>query len=297
MVLIEKPARGDFLAVLDGGYSLQYSPLMEYREGEGMALFCQIDVTGRTEDDPAGQTLVRNMFNYVSAWQPTPRRDVVYVGEPAGRQHFESAGVSLASYNKRTLSIDQVLIVGPGGGQKLSVDAAVIADWLKKGGNLLAIGLDEKEANAFLPIRIRTKEQEHIAAYFEPFGFNSLVTGVGAADVHSREPRKIPLVTAGATIIGDGVLATAENLNIVFCQLVPWQFDRKEPQNVKRTFRRSSYLVSRLLANMGAAESTSIIEYFHNPVETSKTEEKRWLNGLYLDVPEEWDDPYRFFRW
>jgi hypothetical protein len=23
----------------------------------------------------------------------------------------------------------------------------------------------------------------------------------------------------------------------------------------------------------------------------------RWLDGLYLDTPEEWDDPYRFFRW
>jgi hypothetical protein len=23
----------------------------------------------------------------------------------------------------------------------------------------------------------------------------------------------------------------------------------------------------------------------------------RWLEGLYLDVPDEWDDPYRFFRW
>jgi hypothetical protein len=25
--------------------------------------------------------------------------------------------------------------------------------------------------------------------------------------------------------------------------------------------------------------------------------EQRWLKGFYLDVPEEWDDPYRFFRW
>ncbi len=23
----------------------------------------------------------------------------------------------------------------------------------------------------------------------------------------------------------------------------------------------------------------------------------RWLNGLYLTQPTEWDDPYRFFRW
>src|SRR5690606_10266324 len=52
-VLIEKPARGDFRPVLDGGYALQYSPLMEHREGRGMVLFCQLDVTGRSEADPA----------------------------------------------------------------------------------------------------------------------------------------------------------------------------------------------------------------------------------------------------
>jgi hypothetical protein len=51
-VLIEKPARGDFLPILDGGYALQFSPLLEYREGKGGVLFCQMDVTGRTESDP-----------------------------------------------------------------------------------------------------------------------------------------------------------------------------------------------------------------------------------------------------
>src|SRR5947208_7740493 len=52
-VLIEKPARGDFLPIPDGGYSLQYSPLMEYREGKGMILFCQMDVTARTAASPS----------------------------------------------------------------------------------------------------------------------------------------------------------------------------------------------------------------------------------------------------
>jgi serine/threonine protein kinase len=32
------------------------------------------------------------------------------------------------------------------------------------------------------------------------------------------------------------------------------------------------------------------------PVNDSKAE-MRWLDGLYLDQPEEWDVPYRFFRW
>ncbi|NQT86278.1 hypothetical protein HQ560_05900, partial [bacterium] len=25
--------------------------------------------------------------------------------------------------------------------------------------------------------------------------------------------------------------------------------------------------------------------------------EGRWSRGLYLDTAQEWDDPYRFFRW
>jgi hypothetical protein len=32
------------------------------------------------------------------------------------------------------------------------------------------------------------------------------------------------------------------------------------------------------------------------PVASPSTD-GRWSQGLYLDQPEEWDDPYRFFRW
>jgi hypothetical protein len=64
--------------------------------------------------------------------------------------------------------------------------------------------------------------------------------------------------------------------------------------NLKRTFRRVSYLVSRLAANLGAAGETQVLGRFASP---AKAGERRWLDGLYLDVPEEWDDLYRFFRW
>src|SRR6266487_3900365 len=73
-VLIEKPARGDFLPVVDGGFGLQYSPLLEYREGKGLVLFCQLDVTARTESDPAADTLTRNIVRYVSGWKTQPTR-------------------------------------------------------------------------------------------------------------------------------------------------------------------------------------------------------------------------------
>ena len=78
----------------------------------------------------------------------------------------------------------------------------------------------------------------------------------------------------------------------------PWfyQFQYVAAENIKRTFRRVSFLANRLLANMGVAGSTPLLARFSSPVDPAK-EEKRWLDGLYLDVPEDVDDPYRFFRW
>ncbi len=292
--LIEKPASGDFLPILDGGYALQYASLMEYREGTGMVLFCQTDVTGRTESDPAAEALARNIIRYASEWQPAPRRAVVYAGEEAGRQHLEAAGLSPAAYDG-SLSTGQVLVVGPGGGQQLAGNAAAVKDWVQAGGRVLAVGLTGEEASTFLPQQVNTTPAEHIAAYFEPFGVGSPIAGVSPADVHNRDPRELPIVSGGATAVGNGVLGWTDGGNVVFCQLAPWHLDYSgEKMNIKRTYRKLSYCTTRLLANMGAAGQTPLLAHVSQPVGEG---EQRWLDGLYLDVPEEWDDPYRFFRW
>jgi len=225
-VLIEKPVRGDFLPVLDGGYSLQYSPLMEYREGKGMVLLCQMDVTGRTDSDPAAETLARNILTYVSAWKPAPTRKALYVGDPAGKRHLERAGIAVGAFTGDKLGPDQVLVVGAGGGQALA--ASAVADSLKIGGHVLALGLDEQEANAFLPTKVGMNKAEHIAAYFEPPAANSLLAGVSPADVHNRAPRELPLVSTGATPVGDGVLAKVEGANVVLDQLPPYTLTSAE---------------------------------------------------------------------
>jgi hypothetical protein len=161
---------------------------------------------------------------------------------------------------------------------------------------VLAVGLDEAEANAFLPFHVRTTQAEHIAAVFDPPAAGSPLAGVGPADVHNRDPRALPLLTAGAATLGDGVLGRADGANVVFCQIAPWQFDSPTQPYLRRTYRRASYLLSRLLANMGVRGATPILARFHDPV-TGPSAERRWRDGLYADRPEEWDDPYRFFRW
>lgn len=293
-VLIEKPACGDFLPIVDGGFSLQYSPLLEYREGKGMVLFCQMDVTGRTETDPAARTLTASLLEYVRGWKPSPRREALYAGDPVGKRHLEEAGFRLGSFSDREMKADRVLVVAPGG-KALGTDGDAIAAFLKAGGRLLALGLTQEDADAILPFKVSMSQAEHINAWFDPPGLDSPAAGIGSADVHNRDPRRIPLVEAGADTLGNGVLAIASPSNVVFCQLAPWQFEYAGNYGLKKTFRRTSFLVTRILANLGVNSETPLLTRFSTAVDDD--EPGRWLRGFYLDEPQEWDDPYRFFRW
>ncbi|MFC2090872.1 hypothetical protein ACFLT1_08865, partial [Bacteroidota bacterium] len=296
-VLIEKPACGDFLPLVDGGYSLQYSPLLEYREGEGMVLFCQMDVTGRTETDPAAGILVRNILSYASDWQATIKRPALYAGEESGLHHLQKAGIRVAPLGNNMLTGDQILIAGPEAGSELQLQSKKLEKLVKSGGKLLAIGFDQEDADSLLPFKVGIKKDEHIAAWFEAFGTDSTFAGIGPSDVHNREPKEFPLLSNGVIKVADGVMGQTENNGVVFCQLAPWKNDySKEKHNVKQTFRRSSFLLSRLLGNLGTESTTPLLTRFSSPVNPEGSEQ-RWLDGLYLDQPEEWDYPYRFFRW
>jgi hypothetical protein len=290
-----KPARGNFLPILDCGFGLQYSPIMEYREGKGMVLFCQLDVTGRTETDPAAETLVRNIMHYVSQWRPISRRRVVYVGDSSGRAFLESIGVNAQPYDGK-LSRDEVLVAGPACGEVVGKDQTILTNFLKSGGNLLAIGLSQDDVNMLLPFKVTMRKAEYISSLFESAGQDSLLAGIGPADVHNRDPRELPLVSSGAEVLGDGILASVTTANIVFVQMAPWQFESSQTPNLKRTFRHVAVLLNRLLGNMGVAGLTPLLDRFGEPVPASELS-KPLASSLYLDQPTEWDDPYRFFRW
>jgi hypothetical protein len=292
-VLIQKPPCGDFLPVLDGGYALQYSPLLEFREGRGLVLFCQMDVTARTENEPAAAALLNNIIGYVESWRPPSRRTAVYAGEPAGMSWLASSTIQAVPLTSEPLAADQVLVVGPGIDEATRARLKTTAAWVKAGGRVLVLGAEQEDVNSFLSTPITMQSAEHIATFFTSIGGDSLVAGVAPADVHNSEPRKLPLVAGGATILGDGVLAVQGN--VLFCQIVPWHFDASpEKFNQRRTFGRTSFAASRLLGNLGVAGRTPLLERFVQPATGSTN---RCGEGLYLNSPTEWDDPYRFFRW
>lgn len=294
-VLIEKPARGNFLPLLEGGFSLQYSPLLEFREGRGVMLFCQMDVTGRTEAEPAARALVANLLAYLTRWQPEPEQEALYVGDPAGLKHLQAAGFQVNEYHGGDVPRERVLVAGAGESGSLAAHREPIARFLAAGGRMVAFEMGEADAAICLPEGGRVAASEHINAVFAPPALASPFAGIGPADVHSRAPRVIPLVSDAALVLGNGVLAAGPGARVVICQVAPWRFDDPKNYGLKRTFRRTSFLAARLLANAGVAAETPLLARWSVPVRSD--EPGRWLEGLYLDLPEEWDDPYRFFRW
>lgn len=294
-VSIEKPACGDFLPLVDGGYSLQYSQLMEYREGAGVVVFCQMDVTGRTEKEPAADKLAANLIRYICDWKPTARRQMAYLGPPNPKAHLEAAGFKLSPLETFNAEQGLLFIAGPIDQAELATHRERVRELAAKSTYILAVGIDQAIADILLPCKITFAKQEHINSYFEPARSNSPFCGVGPADVHCRDPRMLFLAKEGGERLGNGIATCANNGTVVVCQLAPWDFDYKRNFGLKRTFRRVSYLLTRLMCNLGVECSTPLLRRISTPV--SSAEKGRWLEGLYLDQPEEWDDPYRFFRW
>jgi beta-galactosidase len=297
-VIIEKPAAGDFLSIVDGGFGLQYSALLEYREGAGSILFCQMDVTRRSArrgdvHDAAAETLLANLLAYTPEPASTPPGSLEYVGDAAGIRHLTSAGYDVSPYTAGSESgppVERILALGPGAAQ--TVTAADVEVWVASGGRILTVGVAAEELARLMPPIVETATAAYVAASFSSQGVGAPFAGVGPGETHIREPRELGLITGEAAFAG-GLLA-ADDGAVVLCQVAPWQFDYDASFNLKMPFRRTSVLLSRLLGNMGARSSTPLPGRFAAPVAEGET---RWLDGLYLDTPEEMDDPYRFFRW
>ena len=87
------PQEGACRALLDCGFGLLETPLLEYAAGKGRMIFCQTDVTSRYAYDPVAAHLVNNLLEYLaSAAPPDPA-----VGKPIDlvREGYEDYGVDV----------------------------------------------------------------------------------------------------------------------------------------------------------------------------------------------------------
>ena len=62
--------------------------------------------------------------------------------------------------------------------------------------------------------------------------------------------------------------------------------------NIKTSYRHSTEMVNRLLANMGVRGTTTLLARFSTPADKNAVPKE-----LYIDTPVEGDDPYRHYSW
>jgi beta-galactosidase len=173
-VLIETPHRGNFRPLVDCEFDLAYTPLLEFRHGLGSVLFCQLDVTGRTSDDPVATLLAERLVGYLT----TPLDDV---GRPLSIEVEGSVGEAL-----RGLGFEQA-------------EAAEAADAVR------VVDLDRaaaflSEAKSYRQTILFVARSQHSGAQVESDGSGSAPIGFGPAEQFTAAATLSPVPVAGGTV-------------------------------------------------------------------------------------------------
>ena len=257
-VLIEKPERGGFEPLLTGGFDLQYTPLLELRDGKGIVLFSQLDFSGRTENDPAAISLLHDMISYLASGPKpdeerfrTSPRHLVYSGNQEILEVLESLGFKPEKFTaNETLEKNTLLVLGPDFDRQIAP-----AELRSRGVNIFAIGLNAAESERVTGRRFANvcRLPDHSAL---DVGRGAL-RGISQADLYWRgeipfaapvEPRNA-VEKSGALFIGSSASGEGQ---VLLLQVSPKWFEVNNPVYFRKTARRSWYLVGQLLSNLGA---------------------------------------------
>ena len=259
-VLIEKPPVGNFMPIVDCGFDLQYAPLLEYTEGNGRMIFCQLDVSARTSAEPAAQRLLVNLVGYLLGAQAAPSRPVFYAGGGEGAGVLASLGVDARPCDAAAPPADSVLVVGPGASE---IDG--LEDAVQRGLRVLCLGLGEGEMPIVLPEGLGAEKRAEVSSRISDMT-RPEYTALSDAELHWKTKPEIAALT-GVGEGGNSALAVIEKGQgrVVLCQAAPWMFDWANKTYLRTTHRRNVYLVSRLLHNLGAQASCPLLERAAKP--------------------------------
>lgn len=87
---LRRPVEGDCRILATCGMDLLYTPLLEMRSGAGRIVFCQLEISGRSEPDPAALLVASGLVTAYAA--PNPEREETEFLAPAAVTPAETAG-------------------------------------------------------------------------------------------------------------------------------------------------------------------------------------------------------------
>lgn len=234
---IEVPHRAGWRPILVGEFALAYSPLMELDLGAGRLIWSQLDLEDQAPVDPAADRLARNLINYAATAPLTPSLSTSSVGGAADL----IAAVGIKATPAKTLPSGGFVLVGPEW-----TDDAALRDFVTRGGKALIL----PRATGLLGVKISPRALSVAPA---PSAWPE-TRGLGIADLRTRSERTLPVVTEGAEIAADGLLARVKIGEgvAIFCQADPAVLTADKTTYERRTRWRWTRTLAQLAANLGA---------------------------------------------
>ena len=269
-VVVEKPAVGNWLPLLEAGFDLQYAPLLEFSEGRGRILFCQAAVSGRTETEPEAEELFRKALLRLDRARPEEPREVFYAGGKEGAELLRTLGVPFRPF-ATPLPERALLVLGPG------ASVPNLSEAVTRGCHVLALGLNRAELEKVLPGAFDFESGAFDSDFVENLRETPQLAGIGNAELHWRG--KMTFDGFAGNSLGRALAVRTPGKGcLVAVQLPPWKFDAEEFY-YRTTRRRSAFLVSRLLANLGARFRTVFFSLLDGVKGNSRFElpNDRWL--------------------
>jgi beta-galactosidase len=244
---LEKPHRGSWTPLIQQGFDLAYTPLMQMRYGDGLVIFNTLDVEGRTREDPVARALTGRLVRYAAgADLPDRPTRVAYIGGKAGRAILDQLGLVYQAVDSPDESIDLLIV-----GSDVNDDPA-LRQFIEAGGK--AVFLRRESSAAPLGVKL-TRNEQFLGSHEQP-GLPE-ARGLTASDLRYRaaSPAWVLAKGPGLKIDAAGQLGRMQLGSgvAVFAQLGPDALPADQKRYLRFTRWRQTRALSQVLANLGAA--------------------------------------------
>ena len=239
---LEKPHRAGWTPILECEFDLAYSPLMECKIGSGIAVFCGLDLLGRTEADPVADAVLSRIISNLADRKPAPSdAKTFYIGGKRGSKLLKDLGMEFAE----TAELPKSGLVFVGEDSNLSDDAIKTA--MENGVNFVLI---ERNAAA-KRFGIAQKDGKTDKVLDIP-NWNEL-RGLSWSDVRTRANIPAKLFDTKDVACGGTMAVFRSGKGSAFMlSLLPDELDTEKKIYLRFTAWRMYRVISQLAANLGA---------------------------------------------
>jgi beta-galactosidase len=243
---IEKPHLSSWRPILECGFDLAYSPLMELDYGKGRLVLCTLDLEDHAAGDPVALWMGRKVMVYAmtAPLQPKTGRPVCVL-EGAAEALVKALGV-VYERPAGAHRVPELLVNGPLAAANRPVVERAIGD----GQRIVFLARKQPEGEMGVGLELVKGFGGSLEAPAWPE-----CRGLSASDLRWRTEADAWLVKSGAEAGAKGLLgrrAIGKGVAL-FCQLDPGSLDTDRDPSLRPTRWRQTRALAQLLANLGAS--------------------------------------------